>query len=166
VSGAPYDEDVVTRELERYQAALRTRGFYEARAVHTVEFRARRYCCGSNHRRSRSHVVVAFAGDQLPESDRERLVPVRTEGSADEDLLEDSNFAIEEYLRARGYRNANSQYTRVHEGRRADHHLCRQTRTAVCRGRCADCREHGAGDRGPAAAAAAQAGRAVRAECA
>ena len=43
-------------------------------------------------------VSVAFAGDPLPEADRERLVPVRAEGSADEDLLEDANAAIEEYL--------------------------------------------------------------------
>ena len=51
-------------------------------------------------------VSVAFAGDPLPEADRERLVPVRAEGSADEDLLEDANWAIEEYLHARGYRDA------------------------------------------------------------
>jgi outer membrane protein insertion porin family len=55
--------------------------------------------------------VVRFVGDQLPEADRERLVPIRTEGSADEDLLEDSSRAIEDYLHARGYRDANAVYT-------------------------------------------------------
>jgi outer membrane protein insertion porin family len=57
-------------------------------------------------------VVVAFTGDPLPEADRDRLVPVRTEGSADEDLLEDANAAIEEYLHVRGYRDADVRYTR------------------------------------------------------
>ena len=41
-------------------------------------------------------VVVRFTGDPLPEDERERLVPIRTEGSADEDLLEDSSRAIED----------------------------------------------------------------------
>src|SRR5437868_2897187 len=36
--GAPYDEAAVTRELQRYEAGLRTSGFYEARATHLVRF--------------------------------------------------------------------------------------------------------------------------------
>ena len=56
-------------------------------------------------------VVVRFTGDPLPEAERERLVPIRTEGSADEDLLEDSSRAIEDYLYTRGYRDANAVYT-------------------------------------------------------
>ena len=48
-----------------------------------------------------------------PEADRERLVPVRTEGSADEDLLEDATLAIEDYLRARGYRDAMAEHSRT-----------------------------------------------------
>ena len=57
-------------------------------------------------------VVVRVAGDPLPEAERERLVPIRTEGSADEDLLEDSSRAIEDYLYTRGYRDAKTVYTR------------------------------------------------------
>ena len=48
----------------------------------------------------------------FPEADRERLVPVRAEGSADEDLLEDATLAIEDYLRARGYRDAEAEHAR------------------------------------------------------
>ena len=55
---------------------------------------------------------MRFTGDPLPEAERERLVPIRREGSADEDLLEDSSRAIEDYLYARGYRDANAVYTR------------------------------------------------------
>ena len=57
-------------------------------------------------------VVVAFTGDPLPEAERDRLVPIRAEGSADEDLLEDSSRAIEAYLHDRCYRDADAFYTR------------------------------------------------------
>ena len=111
--GAPYDEEAVTRELQRYETALRGRGFYEARATHLVRFEPGGSATVNVSVDRGPNVVVAFAGDPLPESDRERLVPVRSEGSVDEDLLEDSNFAIEEYLRSRGYRNAMSAYARA-----------------------------------------------------
>jgi outer membrane protein insertion porin family len=111
--GAAYDEEAVVRDLQRYETALRGRGFYEARASHLVSFRPDGSATVTVNVDRGPNVVVTFAGDQLPESDRERLVPVRAEGSVDEDLLEDSNFAIEEYLRARGYRNAMSVYTRT-----------------------------------------------------
>ncbi len=39
-------------------------------------------------------------GRPLPDSERERLVPVRTEASVDEDLLEDSSLQIENYFKA------------------------------------------------------------------
>ena len=37
-AGDPYDNDAILRELERYEALLHARGFYEARAVHTLDF--------------------------------------------------------------------------------------------------------------------------------
>ena len=112
-AGDPYDNAAIVEALERYAAALRARGFYEARAVHTPTFEAD----GSATVRATIDrgplVTIAFAGDPLPEPDRDRLVPVRAEGSADEDLLEDATFAIEEYLQARGYRDATVQYARA-----------------------------------------------------
>ena len=93
--------------------SLRARGFYEARASHLVRFDPAGTAIVTVSVDRGPNVTVTFAGDQLPESDRDRLVPVRSEGSVDEDLLEDSNFAIEEYLRGRGYRNAVSGYTRT-----------------------------------------------------
>jgi outer membrane protein assembly factor BamA len=57
-------------------------------------------------------VKIEFAGDPLPQNERERLVPVKTEGSVDEDLLEDSTRAIEEYLHIRGYRDATAPFQR------------------------------------------------------
>ncbi len=112
-AGDPYDNDAILVELERYLADLRGRGFYEARALHTTFFEPGGTATVRVTIDSGPLVSVAFTGDPLPESDRERLVPVRTEGSADEDLLEDSSVAIEEYLRAQGYRDAAVEYART-----------------------------------------------------
>ncbi len=110
-AGKPYDAGAIDAYLEKYQALLRGRGFYEARATHNVDFTGGGAVVRVAIDRG-PHVSVAFAGDPLPEADRERLVPIRTEASADEDLLEDSNRAIEDYFHARGYRDAMANYTR------------------------------------------------------
>lgn len=111
VIGQPYDAAAVDAALERYQAALRARGFYEARATHTVNFLSGGAVVHLAIDRG-PHVSVAFSGDAIPEDDRDRLVPIRTEASADEDLLEDSSRAIEDFLHARGYKDALATYTR------------------------------------------------------
>jgi outer membrane protein insertion porin family len=114
--GQPYDADAIVQELERYQGNLRERGYYEARAVHTVRFAPDGSAIVAIAVDRGPRVSVAFAGDPLPESERDRLVPVRAEGSADEDLLEDAAVAIREYLYARGYRDADVTYAREQRG--------------------------------------------------
>ena len=109
--GQPFDEDVVERELRAWEDDMRERGFYEARASHGMLITDDGVFVTVNLTRG-PLVSVTFTGDSLPEDDRERLVPIRTEGSADEDLLEDSSRAIESYLYARGYRDADALYTR------------------------------------------------------
>jgi len=108
--GQPFDDDVIERELRAWEDSMHARGFYEARASHGSEITEDGAIVSVNLTRG-PRVVVRFTGDPLPEAERERLVPVRTEGSADEDLLEDSSRAIEAYLYARGYRDANAVYT-------------------------------------------------------
>jgi outer membrane protein insertion porin family len=108
-TGRAYDGDEVDRELLEWVNLLKARGYYEARATHGVLFPDDAYVTVNVARGPR--VVVAFSGDALAADERERLVPVRTEGSADEDLLEDANRAITDYLRARGYRDAKVSYT-------------------------------------------------------
>jgi outer membrane protein insertion porin family len=112
-AGDPYDNTAILQALDRYTVALRARGFYEARAVHTPTFEADGTATVRVTIDRGPLVVVAFVGDPLPEADRDRLVPVRAEGSADEDLLEDATFAIEEYLHARGYRDTVVEYARL-----------------------------------------------------
>jgi outer membrane protein insertion porin family len=109
--GRPYDAVKIEAVLEKYQAELRSRGFYEATATYTADFVSDGAIVRVAIDRG-PHVSVAFSGDALPEADRDRLVPIRTEASADEDLLEDSSRAIEDYFRARGYREATAMYMR------------------------------------------------------
>src|SRR5207245_7316673 len=59
-----------------------------------------------------SRVRVVFAGDALPSDKRDELVAVEREGSADEDLLEDSSNRIEDYLRGLGFRDAAAPHAR------------------------------------------------------
>ncbi|HEU4691588.1 MAG TPA: POTRA domain-containing protein [Vicinamibacterales bacterium] len=107
--GQPFDDDVIERELRAWEDRMHSRGFYEARASHGSEITEDGAIVSVNLTRG-PRVVVRFTGDQLPEADLERLVPIRTEGSADEDLLEDSSRAIEDFLHARGYRDANALF--------------------------------------------------------
>jgi outer membrane protein insertion porin family len=109
--GAPYDSAVVDESLRDWETDLRERGYYEARASHAADIAEDAYLRVTFRRGPR--VVVEIAGDPLPANERDRLVPVRTEASADEDLLEDGSLAIQQYLRERGYRDATAPYTRM-----------------------------------------------------
>ncbi len=116
--GMPYEREALNARLEKYVDGRRRQGYYEARVVPTVQF-------ADDDRVARvtltvdpgPHVRVVFAGDPLPSDRRAELVPVEREGSADEDLLEDSTLRIEEYLRAQGYRDAVAPHTREANGR-------------------------------------------------
>ena len=115
-SGAEYDAATISRRLARYENDLRSRGFYEARATHTATFSETGDASVIVEVDRGPRVSIAFAGDPVPENVREELVPVRREGSADEDLLEDASRAIVEYFQARGYRDADVTYTRDERG--------------------------------------------------
>ena len=114
--GADYDATVIEEQLAEYESDLHSRGFYEARASHTVSFTEGGEAAVSVVVERGPRVSIAFAGDPLPADVRDELVPVRREGSADQDLLEDASRAIEEYLHARGYRDASAPYTRTEKG--------------------------------------------------
>jgi outer membrane protein insertion porin family len=109
--GAQYDSVALDRRLERYENDLRARGFYEARATHSAEFAPSGTATVTIVVERGPRVSIAFAGDPLPEDVRNELVPVRREGSVDQDLLEDAARDLTEYLEARGYRDASVEYT-------------------------------------------------------
>ncbi len=111
--GQPYDAAAIDRQLDAYVDRMRARGYYEARTNHVVSFdEAGRVASVTVTAERGPRVVVAFSGDPLPANERDRLVPVRAEASADEDLLEDAARAIENYLFDRGYADAQATYTR------------------------------------------------------
>ncbi len=113
--GEPYDAVSIRDALAEYEAQLRGRGFYEARAIHSVDFAGDGRAAVTVAVDRGPQVVVAFSGDPLPQGERDRLVPIRSEGSADEDLLEDANRNIETYLYDQGYRDAQVDYVRREE---------------------------------------------------
>ena len=113
--GRPYDEDDITAAIDDWIEAMHARGFYEARASFGVAFPGSAAHVQLTLTRGPA-VTIAFAGDPLSASERDRLVPVRAEGSADQDLLEDSSRRIEDYLYDLGYRDARASYAPVEKG--------------------------------------------------
>ncbi|HEX7087075.1 MAG TPA: POTRA domain-containing protein [Vicinamibacterales bacterium] len=116
-AGQPYRRAEVDRRLAKLVEDLRDRGYYEARADHVLEpdpdGRTAELAIAVD---AGARIQVLFEGDALPEGDRQALVPVEREGSADEDLLEDSAIRIRDRLRAEGYRDASVEYARMPRG--------------------------------------------------
>jgi outer membrane protein insertion porin family len=112
-SGAPYRSEALTAGIARYIDNRRSRGYFEAKLVPTVQPDGERPIVRLTLNATEGPIVrVVFTGDVLPVDRRKELVPIEREGSADEDLLEDSSNRIEEYLRAQGYRDASAPHAR------------------------------------------------------
>jgi outer membrane protein assembly factor BamA len=115
--GAPYERDALAARTARYVEDRRKHGYYEAKVIPSVSLtddgRTANLTVTVN---PGPHMRVVFAGDPLPSDQRTELVPVDREGSADEDLLEDSSRRIEEYLKGQGYRDASAPHTRQSSG--------------------------------------------------
>ncbi|HVB37646.1 MAG TPA: POTRA domain-containing protein, partial [Vicinamibacterales bacterium] len=115
--GDPYDRVELRTRLDRYTDDLKTSGYYEARVDPSI-------VPGENDRTVSltitvdpgPHVTIAFEGDPLPPDQQTELVPIKREGSVDEDLLEDSSRRIQDYFRAQGYRDATAAFSREQRG--------------------------------------------------
>jgi len=108
--GVAYDREAIDRELAAWENRMKALGYYAARASHGATFPPGEAIVSVTVRRG-PRVILQFAGDPLPQNEQDRLVPIREEGSADQDLLEDAQRNIEDYLHARGYRDATAPYT-------------------------------------------------------
>jgi len=116
-SGAPYLGEDIRHRIDRYVDERRNRGYYETRVVPAVALAdGDRIANLTIAVTPGPHVRVVFTGDPLPADARAELVPVSREGSADEDLLEDSSHRMREFLRAQGYRAATAVYSRETSG--------------------------------------------------
>ena len=112
-AGAPWQRGQLGQRIDAYVAGRRRKGFYEASVAPSVELAdGDRVANITLTVAPGPRVRVVFAGDPIPSDEHDDLVPVEREGSVDEDLLEDSSNRIQEYLRARGYRDAAAPHTR------------------------------------------------------
>jgi outer membrane protein assembly factor BamA len=111
--GAPYRVRAIEARLASIRDGLRAQGYYEA----TVSVRP----VVSDDRQSvdltltvdaGAKVRLLWDGDARPSGDVEDFVPIRREGSADSDLLDDSDRRIELALKRDGYRNAHAEHRR------------------------------------------------------
>ena len=107
-----YDGFTLDQRLSEYEAELRDLRYYEARLSHTVERRDDTVVDVRLTVYRGPRISVTFDGDEVPNATVEDLVPVAREASVDEDLLEDADLLIANYLRSLGYRDAEVQHTR------------------------------------------------------
>jgi outer membrane protein insertion porin family len=116
-AGRPFDRVAIDERIAAYEESLRGRGYYQARVRESHATAADgRSIDVTVAVEPGPHVSLVFAGDELPDTNRENLVPIRAERAIDQDLLEDASLAIENALRERGYRNARAPYTREEQG--------------------------------------------------
>lgn len=112
--GEPYRPRKIDEGLDNIVEELRTRGYYEAAVSHVRDVIS---ADGQSvdvvlSVESGGLVTLKLTGDPVPGNIAD-LVPVRREGSADEDLLEDSVRRIEAVLRRDGYWKAKAVYSRA-----------------------------------------------------
>lgn len=112
--GEAYRPRQIDTGLDAIMETLRTRGYYEATVSHAADV-------VTDDGRSADVVIavesgglvtVTLVGDPIP-GNLNDLVPIRREGSADDDLLEDSVRRIEAVLRRDGYWKAQAAYSRA-----------------------------------------------------
>ncbi|MGE0705316.1 MAG: POTRA domain-containing protein [Vicinamibacterales bacterium] len=109
--GDPYMPNELSTRIEAYLTDRREAGHYEARVTLEARFEDNDSAVALSFTVvDGPRFLVRFAGDPLPDDDREALVPIATERAADLDLLEDSTIRIQEYLQSRGYRDATAPY--------------------------------------------------------
>ena len=114
--GRPFDQVAIDARIASYEESLRERGYYQARVRESHVTANARSMSVTVSVEPGPHVSLVFAGDPLPEGNRDALVPIRAERSVDQDLLEDASLRIENALREQGYRAARAPYTREEKG--------------------------------------------------
>jgi outer membrane protein insertion porin family len=111
--GKPFDGPELQRRIARIVQDLRNRGYYEAELTPTQTPSADGLVIDlAIAIEPGARVTVRVEGSTIPTSRQEELIPVKREGSIDEDLLEDSKRRIESYLHGRGHWRADVSYAR------------------------------------------------------
>jgi outer membrane protein insertion porin family len=103
-AGDVYLQPRLQERLDDYVRSLKERRFYEAEgAFQALASGDGRTVDLAITVRSGLPVTVRFEGDPVPSDRLKELAPLEREGSVDEDLLEDSEARIENFLRQQGY---------------------------------------------------------------
>ncbi|CAN5848907.1 outer membrane protein assembly factor [soil metagenome] len=102
--GTFYQRADLDERLREFVQRVRKKGHYQANASH----RSRESADGRSvdldfELQIGPLVSLKFEGDPIPADKISELVPVRAESSAEEDLIEDSERRLTEYLRQQGY---------------------------------------------------------------
>ncbi|HXH05143.1 MAG TPA: POTRA domain-containing protein [Vicinamibacterales bacterium] len=117
VEGGAYEPARLRRRLDEYLERLRRQGRYLAEGDHTAAPRDDARTVDVAIDVDPGPVVrLEFTGDPLPADRIDELVPVAREGAVDEDLLEDSDRRIREFLTRQGYWKAEVRHTRAVRG--------------------------------------------------
>ena len=115
--GRAFDQVALDERIAEYEESLRERGYYQGRVRESHVPNAGGTSVNITIDAAPGpHVSLVFAGDPLPEGNRDTFVPIRAERSVDQDLLEDASLRIENALREQGYRGARASYTREEKG--------------------------------------------------
>jgi outer membrane protein insertion porin family len=116
-TGTPYREGAIDAALAVVRDELSAKGYYEAQA----SFQADEAGDGTSVNltleiNAGPHVALRWAGDAKPSGADEDYVPLRREGAADEDLLNDSEGRIRAALQRDGYWKATVTHARQVQG--------------------------------------------------
>ena len=115
--GQPFDRVALDTRITSLEESMRERGHYQARVRESHAPASDGWSDDVTISvEPGPHVSLVFAGDPLPEGNRDALVPIRAERAVDQDLLEDATLRIENALREQGYRTARASYTREEKG--------------------------------------------------
>ncbi len=136
--GVPYEPDALNRANRGVPRRIGAdAGYYEARVTIRPQLADDDRVAQRDARRSvpGPRVRVAFNGDPLPADQRDELVPIAREGSADEDLLEDSQQQHRGVPARAGLPRRHRPAHARGDRRRAAHHLHGQAGPAVPRRR-------------------------------
>jgi outer membrane protein insertion porin family len=111
--GRPFDPVAVRARAAAFGESLHALRYFEATITPSFEYADSGDTADVTVAVNRGPLVtLVFTGDPLPPSREDELVPIRREGSVDEDLLEDAQRNIENFLRSQGYSDAVAEYTR------------------------------------------------------
>lgn len=112
-TGQPLDGAALQQQIDKAERDLRNRNYYEASITTLkIEREGGLLLDLTVDVQPGPRVTLRVEGATIPASKLDELIPVRREGSIDEDLLEDSKRRVESYLRGLGHWKAEVTYDR------------------------------------------------------